>query len=137
MGLMPVCVLFLLAIPITCSIGYAAQWSDTALMVAVFLAGFTLLGLQFGINATSALIYPTAFRANGSGWTFAVGKIGSVAGPIVAGVLISMHLPIQQLYLFLAVPLTVATLAAFTLARLYFIRFHGMGLNRRDAIAAE
>lgn len=137
MGLMPVCLLFLLAIPITCSIGFAAQWSETALMVAVFLAGFTLLGLQFGINATSALIYPTAFRANGSGWTFAVGKIGSVTGPIVAGVLIGMNLPIQQLYLFLAVPLTVATLAAFTLARLYFIRFHGMGLNRRDPIAAE
>jgi len=136
-GLMPVCVLFLLAIPITISIGYAALWSQTALMVAVFLAGFTLLGLQFGINATSALIYPTAFRANGSGWTFAIGKVGSVTGPLVAGFLIGMHLPIQQLYLFLAVPLTVATLAAFVLARLYFVRFHGMALNRRDAIAAE
>ena len=40
------------------------------IMLIVFLAGFCLLGLQFGLNATSAILYPTAIRSNGSGWAF-------------------------------------------------------------------
>ena len=136
-GLMPVCALFVIAIPIACFIGYAAGWSETALIITVFLAGFSLLGLQFGINATSALIYPTAFRSNGAGWTFAMGKCGSVVGPIVAGYLISTHLPIRQLYMFLALPLGLAAVAAFVLARLYYVRFQGMGLNRHDLMKVE
>ncbi|MDB5405430.1 MAG: 4-hydroxybenzoate transporter [Rhodospirillales bacterium] len=133
MGLTPVCILFLLAIPFASLIGYSSS-DETMLMVDVFLAGFTLLGLQFGLNATSAMIYPTAFRANGSGWAFAIGRCGSVAGPIVAGILISMHMPIQQLFLFLAIPLTIGTVASVVMARLYYARFHGMGLGRRETM---
>jgi AAHS family 4-hydroxybenzoate transporter-like MFS transporter len=133
MGIAPVCVLFLLSVPFAALIGYASS-DETMLMIDVFLAGFTLLGLQFGLNATSAMIYPTAFRANGSGWAFAIGRFGSVAGPILAGILISMHMPIQQLFLFLAVPLTIGTLASIVMARLYYARFHGMGLGRREAM---
>jgi AAHS family 4-hydroxybenzoate transporter-like MFS transporter len=133
MGMTPVCVLFLLSIPFAAAIGYSSS-NETMLMVDVFLAGFTLLGLQFGLNAASAMIYPTAFRANGSGWAFAIGRCGSVAGPIVAGILISMHMPIQQLFLFLAIPLTIGTLASLVMARLYYARFHGMGLGRRETM---
>jgi MFS transporter, AAHS family, 4-hydroxybenzoate transporter len=133
MGIAPVCVLFLLAIPFAAAIGYASS-DETMLMIDVFLAGFTLLGLQFGLNATSAMIYPTAFRANGSGWAFAIGRCGSVAGPTIAGILIAMHTPIQNLFLFLAVPLTIGTIASIVMARLYYVRFHGMGLGRRETM---
>jgi AAHS family 4-hydroxybenzoate transporter-like MFS transporter len=132
-GLTPVCILFLFSIPFAAAIGYSSA-DETFLMVDVFLAGFTLLGLQFGLNAASAMIYPTAFRANGSGWAFAIGRCGSVAGPVVAGILISMHMPIQYLFLFLAIPLTIGTLASVVMARLYYARFHGMGLGRRETM---
>lgn len=135
MGLMPVCVLFVLSIAIAPFVGFAKN-PEWLLMVMIFLAGFTLLGLQFGLNATSALIYPTSIRANGSGWAFAIGRFGSVAGPIVAGILIGMKLPIENLFLFLLAPLTIGTVCSFILARLYYVRFQGMGLGRRDTLDA-
>ena len=134
-GLVPVCVLFIISLLVAPFVGYATepQWF---LMCVIFLSGFTLLGLQFGLNATSALIYPTSIRSNGSGWAFAVGRFGSVAGPIVGGVLIGMKLPIEHLYLVLLVPLGIGTVASFVLARLYYVRFQGMGLGRRDTLDA-
>jgi AAHS family 4-hydroxybenzoate transporter-like MFS transporter len=132
-GLMPVCVLFVISFLVAPFVGYAAT-PEWFLMAAIFLAGFTLLGLQFGLNATSAMIYPTSIRANGSGWAFAVGRFGSISGPILAGVLIGMHLPIEHLYLALLVPLGIGTVASFVLARLYFVRFQGMGLGQRDRL---
>ena len=131
-GLLPFCLLFLLAIPLTCSMGYVAQYSELLLMAVVFFSGFCLLGLQFGINTVSALIYPTAIRSNGSGWTIAIGKVGAVAGPIIGGYLIGIHLPIRELYFLLAVPLSVAALAAFIVARLNFARYQSHDLNARE-----
>jgi len=133
MGLAPVCILFVISLVVAPFIGYTAG-SEGLLWVAIFFAGFTLLGLQFGLNATSALIYPTSIRSNGSGWAFAVGRFGSVAGPIVAGVLIGMKLSMEHLFLFLVLPLAIGTVCSIILARLYYTRFQGMGLHRRDAL---
>ena len=83
-GLAPVTLLFALAIPVIGLIGYVGTTSEVWLMIIVFLGGFCVLGLQFGLNATSAMIYPTSFRSNGSGWAFAIGRVGSVAGPFLA-----------------------------------------------------
>jgi len=133
MGLAPVCVLFVASLLVAPFLGYTQQ-TQWLLWCAVFLSGFTLLGLQFGLNATSALIYPTSIRSNGSGWAFAIGRFGSVSGPIIAGVLIGMHLTIEHLFLFLILPLTIGTFCSLILARLYYVRFQGMGLHRRDAM---
>jgi AAHS family 4-hydroxybenzoate transporter-like MFS transporter len=65
-GLMPVALLFAASLPIVGSIGFLAG-SVPLLMLIVFLAGFCLLGLQLGLNATSAMLYPTSIRSNGSG----------------------------------------------------------------------
>jgi MFS transporter, AAHS family, 4-hydroxybenzoate transporter len=132
-GLMPVCVLFVISLLVAPFLGFATD-PEWFLMTVVFACGFTLLGLQFGLNATSAMIYPTSIRANGSGWAFAVGRIGSAAGPIIGGILIGMHLTIEHLYLVLLVPLAIGTVASFLLARLYYVRFQGMGLGRRDSM---
>jgi AAHS family 4-hydroxybenzoate transporter-like MFS transporter len=132
-GFVPLCAVYLFALIVTPLIGYATQ-SEWLLMVVVFFSGFTLFSLQFGINATSAMIYPTSIRSNGSGWAFGVGRCGAVAGPIVAGVLIGMHLSIEHLFLFLAIPLSIATVASLVMARLYYVRFEGVGLGRRETM---
>ena len=82
-------VVYVLALIITPLIGYAAH-IEWLLMVVVFCSGFALFSLQFGINATSAMIYPTSIRSNGSGWAFGIGRFGAIAGPVIAGVLLGM-----------------------------------------------
>jgi AAHS family 4-hydroxybenzoate transporter-like MFS transporter len=135
-GLMPVVILFLLSMPIVAAIGYSTG-SVPVLLVVTFLAGFCLLGLQFGINATSAMLYPTSIRSNGSGWAFGVGRFGSIAGPLIAGFLLDMHLPLQQVFLVLLIPLAIGTVASFVMARLYYERFEGHGLGQREALSGD
>jgi len=127
-GFLPVTILFALAVFAVGALGQVSLASTATLMLVVFLAGFCVLGLQFGLNAASAMIYPTSVRSNGSGWAFGVGRVGSVVGPIVGGVLIGMKTPLQDLFLWAAVPFLVGTLACIALTRLYVSRFGGFAL---------
>jgi MFS transporter, AAHS family, 4-hydroxybenzoate transporter len=124
-GLMPVLVLFILAIPVVALIGFIGLQGEGLLFLMVTLAGFCTLGLQFGLNAASALIYPTAFRSNGSGWAFAIGRFGSATGPLIGGVLIAAHMPLTWLYVCAAVPFVIGSISAIGLTRFYYRRFQG------------
>ncbi|MGE7472010.1 MFS transporter [Bosea sp. NPDC003192] len=117
-GFTPVTLLFVLSLPIVGSLGFLIGIAPL-LMVALFFAGFCLLGIQLGLNAASALIYPTAFRTNGSGWAFAVGRLGAVSGPIVGGILISLNLPLYQIFLIVLIPLVGGAVASAAIARLF------------------
>jgi AAHS family 4-hydroxybenzoate transporter-like MFS transporter len=109
-------IMFACAIPVVASIGYAGLTSQTAVLIATFLAGFLVLGIQTGINAVGSLIYPTSLRANGSGWQLGIGRIGSIVGPLVGALLIG--LPVQNLYLVSALPFVLATVICFIVHRL-------------------
>ncbi|HEY1362847.1 MAG TPA: MFS transporter [Xanthobacteraceae bacterium] len=95
-------ILFLIAVPVVASIGYAGMASQALLMVATFFAGFCVLGIQSGINVAGALVYPTSLRANGSGWQLGIGRLGSIIGPLLGALFVS--LPVQQLYAWSALP---------------------------------
>ncbi len=133
LGLMPMTVLFIIAVPAVALIGILGAISVPLLMITEFIGGFCVLGLQFGLNALSALIYPTSYRSNGSGWALGVGRFGSIIGPVLGGVLISLHLPVSTLYALAALPFLAGAIACFFLARLYVARFQGTGLGERDA----
>lgn len=115
-GLQPIYFMFMLAVPVVGSIGYFASGSALLLMVAAFLSGFFVLGLQFGLNATPGMIYPTSCRANGAGCAFGIGRLGAVLGPIIGGLLIGMQLPISTLYMYAAAPLAIGAVACFMLS---------------------
>ena len=66
--------MFVLAVPVVGSIGFAGLTSEAALLTATFFAGFLVLGIQSGINVVGAMIYPTSLRANGSGWKLGIGR---------------------------------------------------------------
>lgn len=134
-GLLPVAILFLLSIPIVGLIGFASA-STTWLWIDLFLAGFCSLGLQFGLNASSALIYPTAFRSNGSGWAFGIGRFGSAAGSYMGGAVLALHLTLPTLYMLVAIPYVVGAVVATALVVIYRRRFGGYGLGLRDAAEA-
>src|SRR5690606_28320863 len=49
------------------------------------LAGFLLLGAQYALYAVIPSLYPAQVRAAGTGAAVAIGRLGSIAGPLVAG----------------------------------------------------
>ena len=105
--------LFVVATPVVGSIGYIGVTSLPALMVATFLAGFCVLGIQAGINVAGALVYPTSLRANGSGWQLGIGRIGSIVGPLLGALFVT--LPVQQLYMWSALPFVLGAVICFTI----------------------
>ena len=62
-------------------------------MVVAFLAfasGFVVIGAQAGLNALAARFYPTSIRSTGVGWALGVGRMGSIVGPLVGGMLLGI-----------------------------------------------
>ncbi|HTV35632.1 MAG TPA: MFS transporter [Xanthobacteraceae bacterium] len=97
-----VAIMFVIAVPIVASIGFAGLSSSAALIIVTFFAGFMVLGIQSGINVVGAMIYPTSLRANGSGWQLGIGRIGAIIGPFVGAQFAT--LPVPELYMWSALP---------------------------------
>ena len=111
-----IAIVFVIAVPIVASIGYAGLHSTPALAIATFFAGFCVLGIQTGINVAGALIYPTSLRANGSGWELGIGRIGSIIGPLVGALFVG--LPVEKLYMWSALPFAVGAVVCFAIWKL-------------------
>jgi AAHS family 4-hydroxybenzoate transporter-like MFS transporter len=100
----------LLGTLVVCGIGFSLN--STPLAVAAFsLAGFCVIGGQLILPAMAARLFPASVRGAGVGALMGIGRIGSIAGPMIGGMLIGMELPWNYMYLIAAVPVAVATLA--------------------------
>jgi AAHS family 4-hydroxybenzoate transporter-like MFS transporter len=86
------------------------------LMVAVFFIGAGISGGQTGISALAAAMYPTAARGTGVGWAYGVGRIGSIVGPTVSGVLLAAGLGPTAIVGLAVVPVAVAAVGVAALA---------------------
>ncbi len=115
-------IMFVLAVPVVGSIGYAGLTSEAALLTATFFAGFLVLGIQIGINVVGALIYPTSLRANGSGWQLGIGRFGSVAGPLAGALFVGLS--VEKLYMWSALPFAVGAIVCFAIHRLNTARLN-------------
>ena len=115
-----VAIMFVIAVPVVASIGYAGLSSTAALIAITFFAGFVVLGIQSGINVVGAMIYPTSLRANGSGWQLGIGRFGAIAGPLVGALFVGM--PVPELYVWSAIPFAVGAVVAFIVYRLVSAR---------------
>jgi len=109
-------ILFVIAVPVVGSIGFAGLTSREILLTATFFAGFVVLAIQSGINVVGAMIYPTSLRANGSGWELGIGRIGSIVGPFLGALLIG--LPIETLYALSALPFLFGAVVCFAIHHL-------------------
>jgi AAHS family 4-hydroxybenzoate transporter-like MFS transporter len=85
--------------------------SLAVLTVVVTIAGAGIVGSQPGINALSAISYPTYLRATGVGWGLGIGRIGAIVGPVVGGWLIAQQWSTRDLFLAAALPAIVSTFA--------------------------
>jgi MFS transporter, AAHS family, 4-hydroxybenzoate transporter len=59
-------------------------------------------GTHYGIQSILGLYYPTVERARGAGWAASMGKIGSVAAPLMGGWLLSSQMTSRSPFLVLA-----------------------------------
>jgi AAHS family 4-hydroxybenzoate transporter-like MFS transporter len=91
--------------------------STSLVTVAIFAAGFCIVGGQIAANALTATYYPTAIRSTGVGWALGIGRIGSIVGPLVGGVMLAREMGAQPLFAVAAIPALIAAAAAFFLAR--------------------
>ena len=106
-----IAVMFVLAVPVVASIGYAGLTSGAALLAATFLGGFLVLGIQAGLNVAGALIYPTSLRASGSGWELGLGRFGSIIGPLLGALFVGLS--VEKLYLWSALPFAAGAIVSF------------------------
>jgi len=59
-------------------------------MTAVLIAtGFGVVGAQGGINTIASMFYPVAMRSTGLGWALGVGRVGSIVGPTIGGLILA------------------------------------------------
>jgi AAHS family 4-hydroxybenzoate transporter-like MFS transporter len=104
-------VTYFLAAGFIVAVGMSGR-SVAALAVTIFGAGFCVVGGQIGANALAAKSYPTSIRATGVGWSLGIGRAGSVLGPVVGGMLLTMQWEMRELFLVGALPVFIAALAA-------------------------
>jgi MFS transporter, AAHS family, 4-hydroxybenzoate transporter len=102
------------------AIGAIGQLSHSTVLVtiAIFAAGFCIVGGQIAANALAAAFYPTSVKATGVGWALGIGRIGSIVGPVVGGVLLGQKWSPAAVFMAAAAAALCAALAAFALSRL-------------------
>jgi MFS transporter, AAHS family, 4-hydroxybenzoate transporter len=127
-GFVVIALLFVCAAPAIAAIGASAM-SYTALAPLAAISGLCVLGAQFGNNAAAGLLYPTQFRSKGVGWALAIGRFGSIVGPILGGQLIKSHLPMRQLFLAASAPMLIGAVAAVVLVWLCYVRLGALRLS--------
>jgi AAHS family 4-hydroxybenzoate transporter-like MFS transporter len=113
------------------AVGAIGQLGHAAIPVtiAIFVAGFCIVGGQIAANALAAGFYPTSIRATGVGWALGIGRVGSIVGPLVGGVLLSVRWTAGEVFVVAALAALCAALAAFSLSRLAGLGGSGKGAN--------
>jgi MFS transporter, AAHS family, 4-hydroxybenzoate transporter len=86
--------------------------------IVIFCAGFCVIGGQTASNALSATFYPTAIRSTGVGWALGIGRVGSIVGPLVGGIMLARRMSNESVFVAAAVPALCACLASFALSRI-------------------
>jgi AAHS family 4-hydroxybenzoate transporter-like MFS transporter len=102
------------------AVGAIGQLSHSVVFVtmAIFAAGFCIVGGQIAANALAATFYPTAVRATGVGWALGIGRVGSIVGPLVGGALLTAKWSTGSVFLAAATAALCAAIAALSLSRL-------------------
>ena len=98
------------------AIGLIGSSALLALLTA-FGAGFAIIGCQNCNNGLAASLYPTEIRATGVGWANAVGRAGSIIGPTLGGIMLSVGSDISLIFIAAALPALLASFAVLALTR--------------------
>jgi len=83
----------------------------TWMAFGAFLAGLFVIGAQSVLYAMAAAYYPMVVRGTGVGAAVAVGRLGSIAGPVLAGQLLAMGTNASTI-IGASIPITIISAAA-------------------------
>jgi AAHS family 4-hydroxybenzoate transporter-like MFS transporter len=100
-------------------VGGAFTPNTAWLAVTVFLAGFCISGGQKSVIGLAAVFYPQSLRSTGVGWALGVGRLGGIAGPLLAGTLYAEHWAPGEIFAFSAGPVMIAALSVAALGLYY------------------
>jgi AAHS family benzoate transporter-like MFS transporter len=90
--------------------------SAAAALVCMFFAGFATLGATCILLPYAGSLYPMSFRSTAMGVVYAIGRIGPIIGPAVAGVMLAAQISVPVILVCMAAPSLVA-LGAFLLVK--------------------
>ena len=122
LGVIPVLVLFVVGAPLVAGMA-VADLPPAVHALVIAGAGLCVTGVQIGITALLGIVYPTPVRSAGTGWTQAAGRVGALAAPVIGGVLLGLHVPMQQLPLAPALLMAGGAIACAALAWRFRRRF--------------
>jgi AAHS family 4-hydroxybenzoate transporter-like MFS transporter len=107
---------FLCTTLLIASLAYSTSFP--LMMTITFVLGFVVQGAQGGLSAVAATFYPISIRSTGIGWCLGVGRIGSIVGPILGGMMMKLDWSPREILLAGAIPALCAAAATFTSLRL-------------------
>lgn len=113
----PIALIVMLGTAFVAAIGYDFG-SLPALFGLLFLTGICIMGGQLNFPAMTVDLYPQNVRGAGIGWTMSIGRIGSIVGPMLGGMLVTAGLPSQILFLLAAAVTATASMLLLIATRL-------------------
>jgi AAHS family 4-hydroxybenzoate transporter-like MFS transporter len=93
------------------AIGHSGP-SVPLLALTIACAGVGIIGGQNASHALSSEFYPTHMRSTGVGWALGIGRIGSIVGPLVGGLLLAQNAQMRDIFWAAVIPALIAAAAA-------------------------
>jgi len=124
-GAIAVTAMPLLAIPLLLIAAFVDVGQGGFFALFALIALF-LIGGHFGLHSIAGIFYPSAYRGNGAGWAISVAKIGSIAGPFAAGLILSTNLPVRYIFAVLAICPAVFVVCIFIVGRIHSSMLRGV-----------
>ncbi|AUH50023.1 aromatic acid/H+ symport family MFS transporter [Chromobacterium sp. ATCC 53434] len=90
-------------------LGWSAH-DPVLLHIVVFGAGLGVAGSQTGANALTACFYRSDVRATGVSWALGMGRVGSILGAMVGGVLLAALGDMSTVFGMVAIPVFLAAM---------------------------
>jgi AAHS family 4-hydroxybenzoate transporter-like MFS transporter len=94
-----------------------AEGSILILLTGAGVAGAVVVGGQIAMNAVTASFYPAQIRATGVGWALGIGRIGSIIGPLLGGLLLGTGWQGTSAVMFAIIPTLIASCALLGVSR--------------------
>jgi len=95
--------------------------SDTSLYIAGATTGLFVLSAPTALLVVSGETYPTHIRSTGIGWAQAAGRVGSILGPFLGGLLQTTGVSLGYFFIIFSLPCFVCMLI------ILFLRADGKG----------
>jgi len=97
-------------------LGQGVVAADGAGFLMVFGVGLFVIGAQLNLPAISVKFFPESVCATGVGLSMSCGRVGSIAGPLIGGYLVSAEVGWNRLFLLAAIPALLAGAALWALS---------------------